>query len=131
MIVAVDTSALAKLLVEETESAALRSHLAERSAAGDSFCISSLAVTELRRLALRLEISAERLPPVTTPFTVVRLTEATLQLAGRLPYPYLRTLDAIHLASALSVEAGGLLTYDSRQAECASSEALTVSTPVP
>ena len=36
-------------------------------------------------------------------FRVVRLAEAMLQLGSRLPYAH---LDAIHIATALSVEAG-------------------------
>lgn len=129
MIVALDTSALGKLMLEEAESDALRHHLIDRSHAGDTFCLSSLAVTELRRLAIRLDISVDRLHGVLEPFTVVRLTEAVLQVAGRLPHRHLRTLDAIHVASALTVEAGALVTYDARQAEAARLENLEVDSP--
>ena len=129
MIVELDTSALCKLLLEEEESDALRRHLADGAAAGDTFCASSLAVTELRRLAIRLNIPSDGVHAVVTPFTIVRLTEAVLQLAGHLPHRHLRTLDAIHIASALTVEAGALLTYDVRQAEAARLESLRVDTP--
>lgn len=131
MIVALDTSALGKLLLQEDESDALRHHLADRSAAGDTFCLSSLAVAELHRLAVRLDFQVDQVHGVVKPFTVVRLTEAVLQLAGHLPHRYLHTLDAIHIASALTVEAGALLTYDARQAEAARLEALLIDNPVP
>lgn len=129
MIVTVDTSALATILIEEDESAALREPLAARSEAGDRFFVSTVALTELRRLAIRLGIDAERVEPVLQPFSVIRLSEAILQLAGRLPYRHLGTPDAIHLATALSIEAAGFLTYDQRQAGAATSEGLRVASP--
>lgn len=129
MIIAVDTSALSKILVEEAESPVLREHLTARSRAGDTFVVSAVALTELRRLAIRLGIDAERVEPVVRPFTVARLSEAILQLAGRLPHQHLGTLDAIHLATALSIEATELLTYQQRQADAATSEGLRVASP--
>ncbi len=126
MIVAVDTSALAKLLVEEVESAAVRQYLAQQSDLGDEFVISAVAITELRRLAIRLDIEPARVDPVITPFRVIRLTEGMLQLAGRLPYRHLGTLDAIHLATALDSEAAVFITFDQRQAEAAAAEGFAV-----
>lgn len=125
----VDTSALAKLLVEEESSAALRASLAEQSGGGESFAVSTLAIVELRRLAIRLRIGPEHVEPVVRPFRVLRLTEGILQLAGRLPYQHLGTLDALHLATALAAEAPGILTYDDRQADAARHEDLEVIQP--
>lgn len=124
-----DTSALAKLLVDERESPDLRTELSSRSSGGEEFAVSTLAVIELRRLALRLAIDPERVDPVTRPFRVLRLTEGMLQLAGRLPYRQLGTLDAVHVATALVAEAKGVMTYDARQAEAARSEGLMVECP--
>lgn len=124
-----DTSALAKLLVEERESPALRAELSSRDAAGEEFAISTMAVIELRRLALRLAIGPELVEPVIRPFRVLRLTEGMLQLAGRIPYRQLGTLDAVHVATALVAEAKGVMTYDARQAEAARSEGLLVECP--
>ena len=129
MIVAVDTSALAKLLVEEDGSEGVRAFLLERSRAGDEFVISTVAVTELRRLAIRLEIEPAAVEPLVRPFHLLRLTEGILQLAGRFPMPLLGTLDAIHIATALAAEAGGLLTYDRRQRSAAEAEGLVAVTP--
>ncbi len=124
-----DTSALAKLLVEESESPGLRKELSSRSIAGEEFAISTLAVIELRRLALRLAIEPERVEPVIRPFRVLRLTEGILQLAGRIPYRQLGTLDAVHVATALVAEAQTVMTYDVRQAEAARAEGLVVVQP--
>lgn len=120
--IVVDTSALGKLLVAEAESTALCDLLALRSRAGEEFAISTIAITELRRLAIRLDISSERIEPIVSQFRVLRLTESVLQLAGRLPARHLGTLDAIHIATALAVEATELITYDLRQADAAEHE---------
>lgn len=63
------------------------------------------------------------------PFTLLRLTEAMMQLAARLPYRHLGTLDVLHIATALAAEAHELLTYDARQHEAAEAEGLSVSHP--
>ncbi|MGO1227429.1 MAG: type II toxin-antitoxin system VapC family toxin [Brachybacterium sp.] len=124
-----DTSALAKLLVEEPESDPLRAHLVTQGQAGTQFAISTIATVELRRLAIRLGLEASRVEPVLRPFHTLRLTEGILALAGRLSFPHLGTLDAIHVATALTAEAGTLLTYDTRQAEAAAIEGLTILSP--
>lgn len=124
-----DTSALAKLLVQEPESDALRAHLTTGGEAVTQFAISTIATVELRRLAIRLGLEAARVEPVLRPFHVLRLTEGILALAGRLSSPHLGTLDAIHVATALTAEADTLLTYDSRQAAAAAVEGLTILSP--
>lgn len=126
----VDTSALAKLLVEEAESPQVRDALASAAATGDVLAISTIAVTELRRLAIRLDVDAERVEPVIQPFRILRLTEGMLQLAGRLPHRHLGTLDAIHLSTALTAEASAISTYDRRLAEAASIEGLALIPPL-
>ena len=128
MISLVDTSALAKLVVDEDESDALRRHLSSR-AETDSFLISSLAVTELRRLATRLQVPPAEPLAVVDKFEVLALTEPMLHLAGTFPQPKLGTLDAIHLATAVIVGADTLVTYDIRQGEAAAQEGLVVEAP--
>lgn len=51
--------------------------------------------------------------------------------AGALGGPWLRALDAVHVASALRIaaEIEAFVTYDMRQAEAASAAGLTVWTP--
>ncbi len=126
-----DTSALAKLLVEEPESSELRRDLSSRAKAGAEFAISTLAVVELRRLAIRLGVDPARVSPVIEPFRVLILTEGIIQLAGRLPYRHLGTLDALHLATALAAAADTMVTYDLRQADAARAEGLAVVQPKP
>jgi predicted nucleic acid-binding protein len=63
--------------------------------------------------------------------TLAAVDDTVLDLAGRLPGPDLRSLDAIHLATALSL--GDLpeafVTYDRRLAEAARAHGLTVVQP--
>ena len=129
MIVLLDTSALGKLLIEEPESSSLRNYLTQDTTPARTFVISSLAVTELRRLAFRLALEQPLADEVLRPFTTLRLTEAVLQLAGRLPHRNLGTLHALHIGTALIVEARVFVTYDARQAAAAAAEGLLVDSP--
>lgn len=129
MIVVLDTSALAKLLLAEPESSALRESFHRPEYVGTEWAVSTLAVTELRRLTIRLDLDPALIEPVVKPFRVVLLTQSMLELAGRLRHPHLGTLDAIHIATALSIAAAALTTYDERQADAASREGLRTLTP--
>lgn len=62
---------------------------------------------------------------------LIRLDAQLLDDAGRLGPPALRTLDAIHLQSALLLgdELDALITYDVRQAEAARNAGLVVQAP--
>nr|WP_245195153.1 type II toxin-antitoxin system VapC family toxin [Kocuria subflava] len=126
-----DTSALAKLLVEEAESAFLRAELSRLAGSAEPMVVSTIATVELRRLAIRLGVDQDKVEPVLRPFTVLRLTEGVLHLASRIPAQHLGTLDALHIATALTVEADRLLTYDDRQAAAAVNEGLTILRPDP
>jgi predicted nucleic acid-binding protein len=123
-----DSSALAKLLVAEPESEALVAHL------GDASVVSSeLSETELRRVALRA--GGERAIPLAerllAKVTTIPLTVAILREAGVLPPCELRSLDAIHLATALSLDEVVIefACYDARLAKAAGDRGLAVVAP--
>ena len=127
MIVHLDTSAVAKLVIEEAESAALAEKLDELASTGATLLTSALAETELRRLARRvggLEQSA--VTDVLARLTVVDLDRATYRQAGVLPGAALRSLDALHIASALQVAADLFATFDRRQEQAALDAGLTL-----
>ena len=128
MVALLDTSALAKVVVDEAESAAMVYWLDDQ-APSTSLVISALAVVELRRLARRLDVDPAAVVSVLAGVDVVPVTEAMLHHAATLPQPYLRTLDAVHLATALAIEAHELVTYDARLAEGAVQEGLRVRAP--
>ena len=111
-----DASALVKLVVVERESSALA------AAVGGSRLISSeLVLAEVPR-AVRAaggrEVPLERLM---RGLDFVPLTRRVLAAAGSLEDRYLRTLDAIHVASALEIagDLDGFVTYDAAQSRAA------------
>jgi predicted nucleic acid-binding protein len=119
---------LAKLLVSEPESKALVAHLD-----GIPVVTSELSETELRRLAFRAG-GTETIPlaeKLITKLTTIPLTITILREAGVLPPPRLRLLDAIHLATALSLDevVAEFACYDSRLAEAAAEAGLSVTAP--
>lgn len=123
-----DTSALAKLVVAEAETPALRSWIARQSS---GLVTNSVGEVELQRLAARVSPEAERTALLLlSRIDRISLTAAALVIAGQLPPPELRTRDALHVASAAeSVDLVALLTYDRRMAEAASNLGLPVDSP--
>lgn len=124
-----DTSALVKLVVAETETAALRAWLQEADRTPVS-C--DLARTELmraiRRAAPDRVIQARA---VLDSITLVQLATSTFEEAGRLDPALLRTLDAVHLAAALELgdDLETIVTYDERLAEAAHNNGVPVTAP--
>lgn len=114
----VDSSAIVKLAVREPESAALRRYLGRRR----TLISSALARAEVLRALLPAgEEAVARGRSVLTRFDLVRVNDRVLNAAGLLQPPELRTLDAVHLATAelLRAELRALVTYDARMAEAA------------
>lgn len=60
---------------------------------------------------------------------LVDVSEELLRDAARLASREVRTLDAIHLATAQAVSADGVLTYDRRLADAARREGFVVTQP--
>lgn len=124
----VDSSAIVKLAVAEPESRALREHLRRRP----PLVTSSLARTEVARALLGLGARAvARGEEVLARFELLRVSDRVLVAAGSLPPAELRSLDAIHLASAMQVGANlrGVVTYDRRMADAARALGWSVSSP--
>ncbi len=127
----VDTSALLKRVVIEAESPAVRSLLRDRDAAGDLLTASSLAWLEVWRSLRRAGVAELEATALSALSGIAKfpLTEALLVRARRVGHDTLRSLDAIHLASALAVGADSILTYDNRLAESAASLGLEILAP--
>jgi predicted nucleic acid-binding protein len=125
----VDTSALVKLVVAEAESAALVAWLDDT---GRDPVSSDLARTELVRAVRRaVPDRLVRARAVLDAVTLVELTTATFEAAGRLDPTLLRTLDALHLAVALDLgdDLEGIVTYDERLAGAARVHGVAVHAP--
>lgn len=125
----VETSAAARLLVEEAESAALAAHL-DRLAERDVRLLSSVLLeTELRRLAVRVDLSQAAVSRVLEGIDLLEPDRSLYHQAGILPGRHLRSLDALHVAAALRVDATAFIAYDRRQCEAADAVGLLVVAP--
>jgi predicted nucleic acid-binding protein len=123
----IDTSAFLKLLVAEKESPALRAWLAGH----ESVWSSHLLRTEALRAAGRLGVDHETIEKALAIVSLILPASTTFSTAGRLTPPGLRSLDALHLASALELggDLEGLLTYDARMSSGAKEIAIAVLAP--
>jgi predicted nucleic acid-binding protein len=113
-----DSSAIVKLAVREPESLALRRYLRRRQPVVSS----ALARTEVLRALLPAgDKAVARGRSVLQRLDLVRVNERILNAAGVLPLPELRSLDAIHLATAhqLGEELRAVVTYDNRMVTAA------------
>jgi predicted nucleic acid-binding protein len=124
-----DSSAFVKVIVEEPESEVLRSVLAATDAQRVS---SSLLRTESLRAVRYLGPSAlaavrEGLRRV----GLISVDDRILDAAGLLEPRVMRTLDAIHLATALAIgdDLEAIVTYDERMIAAAGLLGLRVATP--
>jgi predicted nucleic acid-binding protein len=129
-IVYLDTSALTKLVRIEAETEGLRRWLEQGTAT--HLVSSEIATVELVRAARR---SGESAVPVARQvlagLSLVSLTSEMLQRAAQLEPPELRSLDAIHLATALELgsELATLVAYDRRMLAAADALGLSVAAP--
>ena len=124
-----DTAALVKLVVAEQETAALRAWLGETDRDPVS-C--DLVRTELMRAVRRAAPDrVVQARAVLDALTLLEVTTAVFEEAGRLDPAVVRSLDAIHLAAALSLgdDLEGLVTYDERLAEAARANGVAVVAP--
>jgi uncharacterized protein len=124
-----DASALVKLVVEDAESEALRRYVVHRARRVSSI----VADIEVRRAARRAggEEAAGRASEVLGRVNLLELDPPIVELAAKLPPRSLRTFDAVHIASALSLgsDAGPFVTYDGRLHEAATVAGLDVHAP--
>ena len=123
-----DSSALVKLAVREPESVALRRYLRRRR----PLIASALVRTEVMRALLPLGAEAVRRGhQVLARIDLLRINDRVLDAAGAMLPAELRSLDAIHLATAqqLGTDLARIVTYDDRMAMAANQLGLTVARP--
>ena len=131
MIVYVDTSAAMKLLVEEAESETLADYLEEvRSTASDTLVASLLLHTELHSAANRQagHIQTQAVADVLSTLSLIDVESGDLVTGPLLP-GRLRSSDAIHLATALRVDAQSMVAYDVELGAAASAAGIAVVSP--
>jgi uncharacterized protein len=124
-VIYLDSSALLKLLHEEQESAALEGWLSAR--AGTPVVSSELAKVEVIRACRR--VNADALPEaraLLAELDLIPLSREVVDGAAEVGETLLRSPDAIHLASALSIRAdiSAFIAYDLGLANAASAAGL-------
>ncbi len=125
----IDTSALVKLVSVERETAAIHEWVAANS---PELVSSQLMQTELLRAVGRSRAAAESsIVDGLDAIDLLPATAAIFESAGRLSPTDLRSLDAIHLATALDLadDCDGIITYDTRLTEASHAHGLTVLAP--
>ena len=123
-----DASAILKLVVDEQESDALRAYLARRVARATSV----IGAIESRRIASRGRDDAiEAVGFVLGGIDLIELDGSVASRAASVALGTIRTLDAIHLASAIELgpDLEALVTYDRRLADAARDLGLPIASP--
>jgi uncharacterized protein len=125
-----DSAAVVKLVHAEAESPALRAWLGERAETG---WVSSVLVEieSFRALARYAPEAATRLHPVLDQIDLIDLTPRVRILAQTVRPVTVRTLDAIHLGTALSIRRSltSFATYDKRLLDAAIAAGLPADSP--
>jgi predicted nucleic acid-binding protein len=129
-----DTSALLKRVIAEVESAHLVETIDEHHRRGTALVSSSLAWIETARaLRNRADVGfsdvADHAEDALAGVLEEPIRSETVGLARRVRPNLLRSVDAIHLASALIVDADVVVTYDDRLASACVDNGLPVAMP--
>ena len=122
-----DTSALVKLVMHERESLDLVSYLQ-----GPKRVVSSaLSAVETMRACRRSALAADEVHGLLQSIEQISVDQEIIKVAGMLDPPSIRSLDAIHVASAKRIEDADLefVTYDARLADAARAHGLRVVQP--
>ena len=125
-----DSAAVIKLVHAEAESPALRAWLDERAETG--WVSSVLAEIEsFRAIARYAPEAATRLPPVLDQIDLIDLSPRVRILAQTVRPVTVRSLDALHLGTALSIRRNltSFVTYDTRLLDAAITAGLPVDSP--
>ena len=121
-----DASAIVKLVLFEPESPGMFRWYQE----SERLVTSRLGVIETRRAASRRDGDPAQLAAVIDRLEVFELDAEIDQRASSIGPTSLRTLDAIHVATALSIPGlGSFVTYDDRLADAARAVGLPVVRP--
>lgn len=131
MLYYIDSSAFLKVFFEEELSDSLREFL-KRSSVSDTICSSNLLETECRRAAHRERVAQSSISAALENVMLISASDEILHNAGiMLPNgdEFLRSLDAIHLASAQYCAVDLFITYDQQQFEAAKALGLNPVSP--
>lgn len=122
-----DASAIVKLVVTEAESAAMHRWYVE----AERVATSRVGLVETVRATSRTPVDEAHRARVLADCDVIELDEAVARRAAAVGPAHLKTLDAVHLATALALgtELDAFVTYDQRLAGAARALGLPVIQP--
>jgi predicted nucleic acid-binding protein len=125
-----DSAAVVKLVHAEAESQALRDWLDERAETGWTSSV-LVEIESSRALARHAPEAVTRLHPILDLIDVVELAPRIRVLAQTVRPTTVRSLDAIHLGTALCLrpQPTSFITYDKRLADAARAAGLPVDMP--
>ncbi len=123
-----DSSAMLKVFKKESESDAMIDYY---KANLDQLVTSELTITEVLRNLIRFGIPTHLAEQAFLGLTLMPVKQEILRKAAELMGQGLRSLDAIHLATALSLKGhlGEIVTYDHHFAEVASAQGVAIKSP--
>lgn len=123
-----DTSALVKTVIEEPESRTLLRWLSDKE---QLVACELIQVEAVRAVRVSDPEAVARARQATAALTLIRLDDHIYDLAANLEPASLRSLDAVHLAAALSLgrDLAGVVTYDGRMTDAATMLQLHVEAP--
>lgn len=123
----VDASALVKLVIDEPDGMAMRHWFFEH----ERIASSRVGIVETHRAVRRKVNDPAHVDAIVRSVEIVEVDPAIGDRAAAVGPPALRTLDAIHLATALALgtDLDAFVTYDDRLAEAARALGLPVVRP--
>src|SRR5215472_12701847 len=123
-----DTLAFMKLITPEAETTALQRYLVPRTLRVSSALLRAEALRAAMRVSQEHIVKTRR---QLRKLAMIDISRELLEQAGGLTPPDLRSLDAIHVAAALSLgdDLGDLVTYDARTVAAAMEHGLKVVSP--
>jgi uncharacterized protein len=114
------------LIVQEKTSDALSSYIDDLRADNHLVITGRILETEIRRVAQRTAFGQEQVTQLLKGFEIIEHTPAQFREAGIVGPTRLRSLDALHLATALAANASAMITLDQRLIEACSEVGLPV-----
>jgi predicted nucleic acid-binding protein len=124
----IDSSALVKLVLDEADAGPMRRWYVE----AERVTSSVIGLIETRRAVARKVDEPDHVNRILRTVVTLELDGVVAAAASRVTPLGLRTLDAIHIATALTIgsELGSFVTYDDHLAEAARAVGLPVVRPV-
>ena len=126
MIIYLDTSAAIPLIRVEDSTPKVQEYLQDLRIDQHYVISGRIIETEMRRAATRLDIDQFEVSTVLRAIEIIEITPAIFRAAGQTSPPHLRSLDALHLATALAANASAMITLAQRLGEACSEVGLPV-----